>query len=327
MEGPRPSQDDHLVLPKKKFHVSFIGLAFAILASFSGSVMALFVKLTISMPSYEVVWFRSVVVGVFLLPYVIYHRITLFSNPKWSYKFLLARSALGAAGVLLKYYSFKNLSVSDATVLSFTTPIFAALFGYILLKESLHWMDGLAAMFSLGGVILTARPSFIFGSTTGQDIGEVWMPVCASLAGAIVAALAFIFVRKLGKFEVIVIVLYLNAAMFTTSTIGGLMDGKWSLPMCETNENWYLLLLGIAAIFLQVFMTKALALEKAVIVTLVRTSDILFAFIWQMSFFSVKPSWYSIGGGILVFMCNVIIFSKKYRQSSFASSNKSVKTK
>jgi drug/metabolite transporter (DMT)-like permease len=50
----------------------------------------------------------------------------------------------------------------------------------------------------------------------------------------------------------------------------------------------------------QILLTLALQREQAGPVSIARSADIVFAFIWQVLFFHVVPNRYSIAGAILV---------------------------
>jgi EamA-like transporter family len=83
------------------------------------------------------------------------------------------------------YYSLQYLSLSDATVLTFLTPMCTAMAGALFLGEIftrrevfagrkwiLFQMDTLAqdySVVSLVGVVLIARPTAIFGSASHPD--------------------------------------------------------------------------------------------------------------------------------------------------------------
>lgn len=47
-------------------------------------------------------------------------------------------------------------------------------------------------------------------------------------------------------------------------------------------------------------------MEQAGPVAIARSSDIVFAFVWQVWFFSEVPNWYSVGGAVLV-MASVLL--------------------
>jgi len=62
------------------------------------------------------------------------------------------------------YYALQYLSLSDAVVLTFLIPVGAAISGYFLLGEGYTRGQAVAAFISLIGVVLIARPEFLFGS-------------------------------------------------------------------------------------------------------------------------------------------------------------------
>ncbi len=85
-------------------------------------------------------------------------------------------------GISGMYFSLQYLSLSEATVLTFIVPIFTGFTGAIFLKEPLSFRELLAActylparcdfiyqrtVFSFIGVLLIARPQFLFGSSQG----------------------------------------------------------------------------------------------------------------------------------------------------------------
>lgn len=90
------------------------------------------------------------------------------------------------------YYALKYLSLADATVITFLGPFSTALAGHLLLGETYTRREALAGgkpsnrsstidtlikshpVCSLLGVVLIARPTFLFGSTAeGDDDGDI----------------------------------------------------------------------------------------------------------------------------------------------------------
>lgn len=91
-------------------------------------------------------------------------------------------------GIYGAYFSLQYLSLSDATVLTFVTPILTGLSGAVFLSEPLSIREALAGckqfytalsmttiyqmiVCSFIGVVLISRPQFLFGSP--QDPSEV----------------------------------------------------------------------------------------------------------------------------------------------------------
>ena len=61
------------------------------------------------------------------------------------------------------YYSLQYLSLADATVITFLGPLATGLLGFLVLGEPFTVREVLGGIVSLGGVVLIARPAFIFG--------------------------------------------------------------------------------------------------------------------------------------------------------------------
>ncbi|KAG9047127.1 hypothetical protein FS837_002958 [Tulasnella sp. UAMH 9824] len=61
------------------------------------------------------------------------------------------------------------ISLSDSTVIGFLSPFATAFLGRIILKEAFSRKEAYAAIASFVGVILIARPSFLFGHPTEID--------------------------------------------------------------------------------------------------------------------------------------------------------------
>lgn len=72
-------------------------------------------------------------------------------------------------------------------------------------------------------------------------------------------------------------------------------------------------LLGIAG---QTFLTKALQIEKAGPVALMRTMDVVLAFILQFLFLNRKPTWLSLGGALCVISSTSGVAIRKWCNST-----------
>lgn len=75
--------------------------------------------------------------------------------------------------------------------------------------------------------------------------------------------------------------------------------GEWKIPFCG-QDRWMLILIAVLGIVGQTFLTKALQIEKAGPVALMRTVDVVLAFILQFFFFNLEPNLWSLGGALCV---------------------------
>lgn len=290
---------------------SFVGIIFALLASTLLSVGALLVKLATSVPSFEFVFIRLTLQAVLSLPAMIFFKDTFFYPWKKS-KLLVLRGIIGVTAMSLVVYSIKHMNLADARVIFYTSPIYTAIFGRIFLKESITKFDIVATLLSLIGIVLIARPTFLFGSDSSGS-NHVWFPTLLSVLAAVANALTIILVRKVAQqVKTRVVVFYFS---FIGSIIGlcaAIISGGMKYPDCGTYDAFYIIVNAFLGYIAQLFSTKALQLEKASVVALVRTVGIAIAFFLQLIFLGIAPTGLSIGGAILVLLCNVVIFIKKY---------------
>lgn len=294
--------------------VSFLGITLCIISSLFISSTALFIKLADSIPSLEVTFIRLTLQLVFSLPPMIFFK-DKFIHPWNKSKFLLLRGVTGVTGMALSIYAVKHMPLADQRVIFYTSPVYTAILGRIFLKESVSKFDAVAILSTLGGVVLIARPTFLFGSSGESPKSEkVWFPTLLAVVSAICHACSIILTRKISK-EVgsRVVVFYVAVVGSIISLVASLISNfRFKFPYCRTYDALYVLGAGALGYSGQLLVTKALTLEKASIISLVRTTGIAFSFVLQLIVFHVVPDGLSIGGAILVLLCNVSIFIKKF---------------
>lgn len=271
-------------------------------AAFFFSIMSLLVKVVGQhLPSQQIVLARSVVTLV-----LSWWGLKRTGRSPWgSNKTLLTlRGVTGSLALLCFFYAITHLPLGDATVIQYINPVFTALLAAIFLKETLHPTVGLGIVGSLLGVALIMQPAFLFGTLTRLDP----LAVGLGLAGALLAAVAYVLVRQLrGQEHYLVIIFYFSLA----GTIAAL---PITLPVFTWPTPWeWALLLAIGAItqIAQVFMTKGLHLEKAGRATAIGYLQLVFAFLWGMLFFGEFPDWWSCLGVVLIIVSTAVVSRHK----------------
>lgn len=66
----------------------------------------------------------------------------------------------------------------------------------------------------------------------------------------------------------------------------------------------------------QIFITKAVQVEKAGPVAIMKTMDVVFAFIFQIAFFNNMPTWWTVGGALCVVASTTGSTIRRWIQSS-----------
>ncbi|MEQ2175932.1 hypothetical protein GOODEAATRI_022772, partial [Goodea atripinnis] len=88
---------------------------------------------------------------------------TGFLGPRDKRIYLVLRGFLGSNAMILLYYAVQQMPLADATVIMFSNPVFTSILAWIFLKEKCTIWDCLFTVFTFTGVILIARPPFLFG--------------------------------------------------------------------------------------------------------------------------------------------------------------------
>ncbi|WP_055443939.1 DMT family transporter [Lacinutrix himadriensis] len=219
---------------KAIIYMSISALAFALLN--------VFVKKLGDFNVYQIVFFRSIGSLIFTIPYLIKNKISFLGNKK---ALLVARGLVGFAGMTLFFMAIKHMSMGSAVSIRYISPIFAALFALLLLKEKIKPIQWFCFGIAFLGVVLLKG--------FDNQINNIGLTL--AVISAIFTGLVPIIIRKIGtKDHPIVIV---NYFMIISAIIGGLLAiNNWKNPI---GIEWLLLLsLGVFGYFGQVYMTKAL---------------------------------------------------------------------
>lgn len=268
------------------------GIRYMAAAAFFFSVMSLLVKSTGQrLPVQEVVLARSSV-GVVMSWFSLRARgVHPWGNRKG---LLLLRGLLGYAALSCFFYALVHLPLADATVIQYTNPVFTAVLASIFLAEHLRPRDLALVLLSLAGVVLMARPAFLFGGAA-ERLDPVAVGV--ALTGALFSAAAYVTVRRLGRTEDPVVIVFYFALIATAGSIP-LTATHALLP---TPVEWLALLgIGVVTQVAQVFMTRGLREERAGRAMAVAYMQIVFAALWGVLFFAELPDAWGFAGALLI---------------------------
>jgi drug/metabolite transporter (DMT)-like permease len=265
------------------------GVLFMILSAVGFSVMSMLVKLVSErIPTGEIVLMRAVM--TLALSYWLVRRANL--SP-WGVQRgkLVTRGLLGFAALAAYYISLARLPLADATTLHQMQPIITAVLAWWLIGESVGWAAGFAILCGFGGVMLVVHP--------GMPLGEGADPVGVMIAvgSAVCSSFAYVTVRQLSHSDhPLVIVFYFPLLATPFAIPWALYDFVW-----PSVTDWLLLIgIGVTTQIGQVFMTKALVIERAARAMSIGYSQIVFASILQIIFFNKNPALGTVLGGGLV---------------------------
>ena len=256
------------------------------------SVMSLLVKLAGQrMPAMQVVLVR----GVFTLALSAALLARARTAPFGTHHGLLAlRGALGTIALSAFYFSLVHLPLAEASVIQYTNPVFTALLAAVLLGERLGRREVLCVLASLAGVVVIARPGALFGGAAEIEPAHA----AIALLGAVCSAGAYVLIRKIGRREPpLVVVFWLPLLTVPMTAPFALRD--WVPP---TPLEWLALVgIGVTTQVAQLHMTRGLQLESAARATAVGYLQVVFAAAWGVLVFGEIPDgWTALGAAVIV---------------------------
>ena len=282
------------------------GAGFMIQSALAFSIMTLLVKLVGQrLPSQEIVVARAFV--SLILSFFMLRREGV--SP-WGHdrRWLWFRGVLGFLGLSCVYAAVTHLPLAEATVLQYLHPAITALLAGLFLGEALTGRLFAATATSLLGVVLVARPEFLFGSGAGA-LDPLWVGV--ALGGAFFSASAYVVVRRLSRTEhPLVIVFYFP--LVTLPLAIPTMLPQFVMPQ---GAEWLILLgVGVATQIGQVSLTRGLSQLPAATGTALSYLQVVFAAAWGYLFFSERlDGWTLLGGSLVVLSAFGVAQSKAAR--------------
>lgn len=200
----------------------------------------------------------------------------LLGPPDCETRFYLAvRGGFGASAICAFYYGIQHMPLSDAVTLQFTTPPFAAAFAVCLVGEPWVMLDKLGAVVCLLGVALIAHPTGLFGDQSNPEevIAEAdpqqTSAVFVTLAGAAMAGLAYVSVRKIGHKAPAMVMVWIDGVLCLPIVLlsAGLFEGTMSVWKFDrelsVTDAVLILLMGVSAFGGQWFTNLGLQEEAA----------------------------------------------------------------
>lgn len=294
-----------------------IGLAFIILSQFFNSIMVVATKLLETDPEFEepihpfqILFVRMIITFIGCFTYLKYYRKESEIFGPREIRWLLVLRGVGFVGVFSMYYSLMYLTVSDAVVITFLVPSVTGFLAWAILRETWTLIEAGGGIVSLLGVLLIARPSFIFGgrSSLGDENLETSDPeerviaTSVALCGVLGASGVYIVIRFIGKKVHSLVTVEYFAALCVLISLGGIIVVPGlSFRVPHTSRQWFLFFaLGISGFFMQFLLTEGIQREKASRASAMLYTQMIYAIFWEVLVWHHLPNIWSWLGIIII---------------------------
>lgn len=239
--------------------------------------------------------------------------------------------------------SLSWLNISDATVITFIIPTLTAFVCFIWLREPFTIREALAALIAFSGVLLVARPTWLFPNppvdpitgdpepaqvlahilvsltsvpaTTPAPISPAQrtLAVLTAILGAFGASTAYATIRVIGKrAHSLISVNYFAGIATLGSFLTLLIHPDLHFVMPESAGQWGLIaIIGLTGFLLQFLLTEGLQREKAGRATNLMYLQLVLALVIERVVWGTTPPVESFGGAAMIIGAAVWITLQK----------------
>lgn len=267
------------------------GALFAVLAAGAFAVMAACVKAAAAAGAGTamVVFFRSAVGLLVLLPWALRRGAAPLRTARpWAHAW---RAACGICAVYCFFYAIASLHLSEALVLTYSTPLFIPFIAWAWIRE-VPAPEVLAAIgVGFAGILLVARPGGDAAATFAVAVGAL-SSLCA--AGAMVG------IRHMSDTEPAArIVFWFQLA----ATVASAMPLPWLWRTPDGLTLAYMVGAGAFATLGQLLLTRAYGLAAAARIGAFAYASVVFGGLIGWLAFGERPGAVSMAGMLLIVAC------------------------
>ena len=252
-------------------------------------------------PPGEAVFFRS----VFALP-VIIGWLAMRHELRDGWKTVnplghVWRGLVGTMAMGLGFAGLGLLPLPEVTAIGYAAPLLVVVFAAMFLNEEVRAFRLSAVALGLFGVLVVLSPRFSLGvdADTSQTLGAVLV-----LMGAVCAALAQVFVRKLVFTENTAAIVFWFSI---TATVLSLTTLPWGWAMPGPGALMMLVLAGLLGGLGQIFLTSSYRYADASLVAPFDYTSMILALLVGYFVFDEVPTVTMIIGALIVISAGVLI--------------------
>ncbi len=282
-------------LPQATQAIFFVSLGSLLLVVMAAAVKSLGDRL----PSFELLFFRSAIGLLFVLPIFIRNPLEPLQTKRPMMH--LTRGALGALGNGCFFWTITHMLLADSMALQFSRPLFMIPLAIFFLGERVPLSRTLVSLVGFAGILLYARP-FTSGFDSNALIGAL---------GAFGGGLVVVSIKQLAKTEKTRVIMFYyafwNAVFALVPTLF-----LWVWPV---GQEWaILILIGFLGIFGQWLITTGLTLGDASALAPLDYSRIVYAALLGFVLFGEIPDVWSFAGMAVIVASSIyLVMTEKKR--------------
>ena len=241
------------------------------------------------------------------VPVIIHSKADIIGEPEDH--LLLVLRGVGAMSIITALFAVKYIPVGEATAIFFSAPLFTLIFGKIFLNEVFGKYELLMLILTLGGVVAVVNPLNFINDIAHTSVENQVIGCSIAILTAVLMAVAAVVLRKLKHVPFIVLVFWGAVSIGILSILLIFALDDYSLPVSKED---YMITLGaaITGCIANFLFTLAVRFASAGSVLIVKSSEVIFAAVYQMFLFSDPLTTSEVVGAILI-CTSVILLNRK----------------
>lgn len=241
-------------------------------------------------------FYRQAAGVIVLAPWIIRNPRAAFATTRPGV--LLFRASAGTLAMILSFYAYQRLPLTDANALSFTRSLWLVPLAAFLLKEKIGPARIAAAVVGFGGVLLMLR------SLSDQGHAVFGLAQLAALASALLFAFTIAGMKVVMRDHSVLVVLVWSAVLGLVAAIPpALLAWRWP----GLHDLFLLALMGAFAVVTQACYTKGVSLGDAAAIAPIDYTRLVFATLAGFLLFHEIPSLLTLAGAAIVVAASLFI--------------------
>ncbi|MDD3450089.1 MAG: DMT family transporter [Gammaproteobacteria bacterium] len=244
----------------------------------------------------QVVFFRSLFGLLAMAPWMLRHGIRGLATPHL--RLHLGRGLSGVAAMFCFFHAIAELRLGEAVLLNYTAPLFTPLIAWVWLREPATRGIHIAVAAGFAGILLILRPG----------IGVFQPAALAGLASGVLAALAFVGIRRMAGIEPPTRIVFYYS-LLSTAVAALPLAWYWRHP---EPRDWLLLMgVGGLATIGQLLLTRAYSLAPVGRIGPFTYAAVVFAALYGWMFWDEALGPATLAGMVLVCLAGILALRRK----------------
>jgi len=256
---------------------------------------------------------------VLTFPLSYFQKISLLP-PKSARGLVALGGIITSVGSVCYFKALQCLRIGDAISLFSIYPVVTVGFSIPLLGEKLTVNIIIAVFLSIAGALCIAQPHYLFGNGKWTNSGDTsdceWFGYVVALFGSFCGGLLLIIIKMIGNSAHIVHLLFSQFVFQAlTSILLHIIDTDWVLP--GEDDMWDILLVILFGTVAHLMMNYAGTICHAGAGSIMRSTDVLWGYLWQITVFDVLPDPLAVIGAVLVLLSALVVGQAKEKKVEF----------